>query len=162
MRRIGLVIQRRPERSQVTGEGEAPASAEAMSDSPGDSVPPSSSTVLPRPGPHPWESLSCLEIKATFVSRGFLTAAVAFISKGLAILIYLASSVNVWSWLCDNHQQNLTTRARVGDFSYLCRSVIYLARSEWKYETRRRWFGCSALRAKGFKLFRWNAVEATK
>lgn len=87
MRWIGLVIQRRPEHSQVTREGEEPASAA--------SLPPAADTVLTRPGPHPWESLSCLEIKATFVSCGFLAAVVPFISKGLAILTYLVSSVRV-------------------------------------------------------------------
>lgn len=72
-----------PTLSQVTREREAPGATEDLSESHSQSLPPPPYTVLARPSPHPWESLSCLEIKATFVSCGFLTAAVAFISKGV-------------------------------------------------------------------------------
>lgn len=71
--------------SQVTGETEAPGATEDLSGV-AQSVPRSlcpPNTVLARPSPHPWESLSGLEIKATFVSCRLLTAAVAFISKGV-------------------------------------------------------------------------------
>ena len=67
--------------SQVAGEGEAPGATEDLSVPPFTPTPPNA--VLTRPSPNPWESLSCLEIKATFVSCGFLTAAEAFISKGV-------------------------------------------------------------------------------
>lgn len=59
---IELVIQQAPEHSRVTGEGEAPASTEDLSESDG-----AAHNVYNRPNPCPWESLSCVERKVTIV-----------------------------------------------------------------------------------------------